>query len=57
MTEQLQTDYLDIYKGIYAEIHQVSQFDEPSFARTFSGKANMKRKDAFETQKQFSIED
>ena len=30
MAEQLKEDYLDISEGVIAEIHQVSQWDDPS---------------------------
>ena len=44
MTEQLPTNYLDMYEGVQAEIHQVGQFDESSaISTTYFGKVNISR--------------
>ena len=58
MTEQLQEDYLDRYKGAQAQMHQVSQFDESSdLSTTYLNKVEMSREDALKAQEQFSLVD
>ena len=55
--EQLQMDYLDKYKGVQAEIHQVSQFDVSSAVSIiYLGKVEMSREDVLKAKDQFHLQ-
>ena len=58
MTEQVQADYLDKYKGVQAQIHQVSKFYHSGIVSTkhFS-KSSKAKKRCHKSSKQFSIID
>ena len=55
---KLQTDSLDRYEGVQAEIHHASQFDETTtVCTTHLGKINMSKEDALKTKVQLLLID
>ena len=50
MIKELQADFLDRYKGVQAQIHQLSQFvDSSAMSTTYLHKTDKKRKNVIKS--------
>ena len=54
--EKLQSDYLDMYKGVYAEVISIDRFDEDTdLSTTFLGQVNMARDTEVKAEESFPM--
>ena len=54
--EKLKSEYLDVYKGVYAEIASTNWFDESSdLSTTYLGQVNMIRDTEVRAEEKFPI--
>ena len=56
VSEKLESDYLDVYDGVYVEVISTNRFDEDTYlSTTFLGQVDMSRKTEVKAEESFAM--